>query len=432
MESKGNRENEFRLSNAGEESFYQDWWRFQYCNRHFIKLLRDDQDLLNEFDKAVLSIENAYLKWRPKAHFALGLVGEYLVDFHNFVNCLIYEHHRKVYSGTETDFVYGQLSRKYNFPFEKLDESERASLKVLHHWTHYYGFQIIPLSLEPDPSLLWEAFVYMNPKDFFSEGRLHMYLFPKKGDWPKGIKISTAKNKQTFETGWDLAVFFHEKDAMNKLESEIEEKWHKAGRQTIGAEKGYSVALFIDRSISDRNKVVAFLKDQVFWFKQGKTGAFMFLNEGFSPPKKNSRKSENKAFREDKKLTDVVSNSYGLNNERRPLQRNNFRRAIALFHWDLLHQLGREKDKREPLMAQTLNALRDLSIASLNHYSGNYKKKLLKGEKAPEQEQGDLAPANNTVITEMQKDYRLTRFCIEQADYRTAQQYIDFVDEEKE
>lgn len=262
-----------------------------------------------------------------------------------------------------------------------------------------------------------EAFLSNSPREFFEGVRLNIYPHPKKNDWPLGIQVATMYDERQISEGWDFVIFYHEEDAFYKIKRAVGSKWDEIGQQRIGKENGFFVALYVDRKQCSYNKAITFLEKQVKWTERSKSGRFIIWNESLPEPKVPSVRLRKKNHREDKQLRENIRYSEGLNDKSWPIEKSNFRRAIALFHWDFMNSPGKENRKIRPLLINTLYMLRDTNIFALNHYHSRYKKQLLKGEIPPENEPGTKPEVNEMVINEMRDDFYLTEFCVEHADF---------------
>ncbi|WP_404399909.1 hypothetical protein LG288_09265 [Idiomarina seosinensis] len=415
MESTDNSSTDSELAEIFRARFYRNWWQFQYANRYFLMKLSDDRALEDQVGHAEAELEQVFIKLHPE----LAHVNDFQSYFYKFANCLVYEYHISTQPDGFLDVLYHLDLLMFDFPLRKLESSEITSVKILHEWTYRLGFLSPLLLAEPEPLFLWEVFVEENPDIFFNNRSVELYEYPKKDDWPQGLKVSTIFDEFDVSGGWDLAIFYHKGDVLSKLSSQVKKYWNDPGLTVVGEETGAYIKLYVDRSVCSHHMAKRKLEELIEWCTEFESGRIVFLNDD---SQKSSEEERKRAERRKRKMIRAIESSEGLKKTRWSVEQSNLRRAVGLYHWDCMSSTGKELGGKSRFADETIEDLRAVNIRSLNYYRTNYKRQAVEVGHSAFPELGDSASVHQTVNKEMRNDYFLTDYCIRNADFFTSEE----------
>ena len=113
---------------------------------------------------------------------------------------------------------------------------------------------------------------------------------------------------------------------------------------------------------------------------------------------------------------DQLRISEGMLSKRWEPNKNNIRRAIGLYLWDLINNPRSGIVNRKKAIYECIDFLNAEHPKALELYFRNFN-----SFTSPDQKQrfGELDTHFQTVVREMEADYDLTEYCIEKADYYT-------------
>lgn len=442
------------LKEIERERFYRNWWRFQYVHRYFVAEVLRDKDVKKDVEKTLRRLPELYRELSVGRGTLNRQDSGYMNTLFQFANCLVYDFHKQFYADGFQDPFYETLLENYQNPLKRIKSHEDLEMiQFLHDWTVEFGFLIVPLLGRPDTSASWEAFITGSPKKVFGRIAPCLYTYPKFEEVIRGIKVSTSFNQFERPKDCDLAIYWQtQKKTVRENQDEIKKQlalikkdlkscWNCEGIQTVGKQNGYEVALYVHRKKCSVNHVMEKLEGQIQWQETFPLPYCIWSPD--SPGQIDSKAKSNLELLRAIKLTE------GLTKKKMDLESDNVRRAVGLYLWDSFNMKCVDK-KRHRFILETIKFLHGNHKSKLSIYYKNYNKKYKKPTKpAPPKKElsknatdkeikqknererefysgetvykarllGDEDLAKADVKKDMDDDYKLTEFCIEQADY---------------
>jgi hypothetical protein len=438
------------------EKLYRNFWRFHYVHRHFSALVEKDGVLKSNVEKSLRALPALYAELAVEGQRLERDDPYYMTKLFEFTNCLVYEFHKRDYADGFEDPYYEELVNLHQNPFRKLKfVDDREMVQFFHSWTVEFGFLIVPLFFKPDTTCC-EAFINNSSEDVIGHSLPLIYTYPKFEETLKGVKISTNSNRFQRPEGFDLAVYWQREYGNKGKEIELSKQlkvikdqlkncWKRGGVQEVGEKEGYEVALYVQRKKCSKNHVLERLEGQVKWTKQYPSRYWAW----FPDPIVADEATTKRLTKDKESLMRSIQLSEDLTKKKLSLASDNFRRAVGLYLWDSLNIEGVDKT-RHAFILDTLDYLHNNHVNKLTHYYKNYNTLYNKPTKpaAPKEEpddklsdkqikeknekekttysgpivykerlMGDEEQAKIDVKRDMEDDYQLTEFCIEQAEY---------------
>lgn len=396
-----------KLKSLNQERSYRELWRHSYIRRYIYQTLYNKgrlEEVISETLTWSDAMVNKYYSG-PEDPNDLGLVL-------GFINSLVYGYHRKTCSDGFIDLRYEDQLAKYDNPIDRLTQIELNSLKTLHDLTHRFGYLILELYAEPDSSVLWDEFIKLPPEPVFGCSIPPFYPYPTKNNSLKGIQISSPPYESNIQINWDMAIFYNDKDRLSHIQDKLSKFWELEGEQTIGDSSQYQVALYINREYCKKTYVLKALKLQVSLLDLRRTGLLALQPDDLEDLASVKPHTDPKKILPN--VIDAFRLSEGLTEKHWKVDKNNIRRTIGIYLWDEINTPNTSNISRKSLIKATIERLRECNPAVLEHYHSNYNIPI-----SPESSTviGDQAEVQNSLVREMEADYDLTNFCIENADY---------------
>lgn len=399
---------------------FREFWRYSYTQRHVIHDLFQQsalEDVVEHAFDLAFHLQERYglsFRWSPPKNEDSKII--LLLEF---MNCLIYSYHKKNCQPEFRDGIYEQLLHKHKDPLKMLKKSEVEEVKKLHNLSIKYGYLIYELYQDPNPDLAWDAFIDQSSDETFGNAMPPWFPYCSESDQIQGIEIVLDPNK-TPKITWDLVIYYSHHNTFAHIKRQIFDKWDSQEEKTIGDNSNYDIALFVNRSDCKKNLVVNTLEMQISHSKLNTLGGFVaFPGNGDNPVLANGDSTTEQIKNLLPDIIDGFRISEGSLEKSWSLEKNNIRRAIGLYHWDKVHTPGSSNSEVKEIIRQTIQHLHSDKISILDQYHSNYSKLL-----------GDLQFVNfddkdevvETVIREMERDFKLTNDCIKQAAYLTPSQ----------
>jgi len=409
LKSKAN-ETKQELASLQKEVIYRDWWHFQYTNRYFKQLLLVDEGMDENVDQSFRWITETFDKFKGARMYPVEQDIAYLRDLFEFTNCLVYGYHKRTHSDGYLDIRYEVLLYEYGYPLAKIPPEDIEFVEYLHQLTLEFGYLVLPLDAQPDYTVSWELFI--DKVDDFDPTKnfLQTYLYPKKGEHPKGIQISTKYHPRGIEDGWDRVIYCSLDDTDSHLKEMVFELWEPNGRREVGNSIDYDIVLFIEGDKCTPSAVLKALKLQVRWtlINQLRRSVKIFDEKGGG--KFADVRPHKKLKRLGKELIEIIRFSEGLTEKQKDVETDNVRRAIGLYLWDQLYWSDKQFKSKASLVKDTVRSLEKKSkFFVLEHYRSGYEKDL--------QDVSEAIKAFNTVVREMLKDLDVTDYCVRHGDF---------------
>lgn len=404
VESKGKK---MELPDLNNASRYRNWWLFQYSNRHFKNSLLRSDELANRVDETFRWLTKVY-EWLTSESLLSDDAS--LSELVKFSSALVYEYHNKTESNKFKDGYHEDLLMERNYPLAYIPPKDTVYVKHLHEITLDYGFLAILLDIRVDHTASWDMFINRLPLQERIENFVQTYSYPKRGDFPKGLQISIEGSEYKPNDDWDLAIYYHHKDTFSHLVKEISSAWGLEGKQVVGCHQGHYIALYVDRSQCKRRYVLDALSTQV---------RFSLVYDATNDAMSTDARTHEVGLKAlgDKRLKNLASImvdglkwSEGLREKRKDLDKDNIRRAVGLYLWDILNSSSEEFESKNSLIKDTIEKLEESAPFALDSYRSGYSSA------------GGRREPYDTVIREMRKDIALTDHCIKHADFFTSNQ----------
>lgn len=225
------------------------------------------------------------------------------------------------------------------------------------------------------------------------------FTFIQKEMSPTGIQIEVPPYEASIRNTWDLAVYFNNKETMSAIKTSLTDVWSREGQQSVGNDKEYQIALYVDRKLCTKNHAASALELQVDRLK------LYNLNpeDGLVP---NPEASYIDQIRLEEAM---LSKSWDSN-------KDNVRRAVGLYLWDQINRPLSATISRKVAIKDCIDLLEKSNPDALECYYRTYNTPKSSDNT---QKLGDLEVHFRTVVREMEADYDLTEFCIEAADYHS-------------
>lgn len=388
-------------------SLHKDWWVYQYTNRHFKTRYLKNHTEAERVDLTFRWLSQTYeLQTRRRTPADEQGVNDIL----KFTSAILYEHHKRKYSGEYIDVYLEIVTREQNFPLTSIPPSDHFHVEHLHDISARFGFVALLLDARPESDSSWDLFVNKSLNSSCLKN-IQCFCFPKIGDFPRGTQISTVHEPFEPDTTWDLAIYYQHAEPLSRMEKEIANVWKLNGRQECGDKEGYFVALYIDRTMCSRSFVINLLRTQVKW-------SLMFDISRISTTSEPEVIERAKKVEGDKRLEDfettlldAIKFSEGLYEKQKDLNKDSTRRAVALCLWDQLNLPLSSAKSEVNLIKDMISKLEKEAPIVLNSYRSGYANF-----------GGTLEPYE-TVVREMRRDIALTDYCINDASFVTSNQY---------
>jgi len=322
-----------------------------------------------------------------------------------FFNSLVYGYHRKTFSDGFIDLKYEALVIKHGNPIEKLTQDEINTVKIMHGLTIKYGYLILKLYTVPDYSTFGGAFINSPLKVLDPPSTSYYYPYPEKDNNLKSVQISIPPNEVHIKSNWDLAIFCCPGDKLYHIREQLKGVWGLEGKQLVGDRSKYRIALYIDRNHCKRTHVLNTLELQMGWLDFETAGSIAVFPHNADSPSFIEEYANPKNFLPN--AIDAFRLSEGLVEKSWAMDQNNCRRAIGIYHWDIINSTNSHSTSKQSLLKRTIKHLRTHNSEILEHFHSNYNASALR----------DTMKVQNTVIREMELDYNLTNLCIDKARY---------------
>lgn len=464
-----------------DERFYLDWWNFNYANRNlFYSLL--DKGKLHEFaDEVFLWLEEIayeYTALTPNYRVSTDSYHSQLIELSN---CLVYSYHKLANPSAPLNPRYESLLGLYDYPFEKLHPKEVETVKTLHDMTIRLGYLVVPLCLEPNSEICWNAFVEKSPTDIHLINTTPLYVYERKGSSPNDIQGAIAPELPVLDGDWNLVIYYHAGKALSHFKKQIEARWNDDGILVIGKSNGYKVAVYANRKLCSRRKVFEVLRSKValldipskgrkLWLSFGidhkvdgitssqRTVNEISVTEILERQKVNVTDYRDKAAlysitQHQKKLMEIncaAIKSLKLDDprlkQRWDLEKSNVRRAIGLYHWDQAKRRDALKESGKSFYQAVFENIVEQRESGKDESGGTYKYDKKPSRKALMRNTIDILKevqpsvlefyyrgfnrevhgnkimwgdggVRDSIVEAMEADYALTKHCIEQVGY---------------
>ena len=410
MKSKRNNDLLKDLASLEKEKIYRDWWRFQYTNRHFKQLVLVDESMNEKVDQAFRWITKTFDRFKSPRMYPVEQEIEYLGDLFAFTNCLVYAYHKQTRSDGFVDIRYEALLYEHDFPLKKIPFEDIEFVEYLHELTLEFGFLVLPLDARPDHIASWEVFVDKVPDIDPTKVLVQTYSYPKKGDHPKGIQISTTYHPREIEDGWDMVIFCQLDDAFSHLKEQITALWGQDGKLEVGELRFHDIALFVERDKCTPTSVLKVLRLQMMWTLINQMNRSLTIVDETGEGSFTDVRPYKKLRKLDSDVIEAIRVSEGLIEKRKEVGKDNIRRTIGLYLWDMLNESSAAYESKDSLIKETFQMLEEEAPFVLDSYRTGYKN--LRGKQE----------VYETVVREMRKDIALTDYGVEHADFFTANQ----------
>jgi len=395
-----------RMDEIDKEVAYMELWRFSYASRHVQQSLWEEKRLDEEIERTLKWSSDITEKYCPETK----MQKDYSHTL-TFLNCLIYGYHRQEINDGYIDLRYESLLWEYDNPIEKVTPEEVIIVKNLHDLSYKFGYLILELYAKPDHTVFWDWFV-RKPRQKPTSIPPY-YRFPEKGNCPQGVQIALSKYDTNINENWDLIIYYSEGDKISHIKKDLDNRWNEKVNVLIGKKPNHDIAFYIDRETCKKTHALDVLEFQIgLWrfelsgrsavFRDGTNNAPKFTNNHEEP--KNFMANTVDAFRISEKLTE----------KRWKSNKNNVRRSIGIYHWDKIHSPEPTAAYIKPLIRDTISRLHRNNPSVLNEYHTNYTKLMTREPVINFKAKDEFI---ETIIREMERDYKLTDHCIKNADY---------------
>lgn len=410
------RESAEELEQLQNESKYRELWMYSYTNRH-VRMNSYFQIPLDETEAALDQAEEMLKKYNTDIVAPEnGNHSTFIRQFNEFLFSLIYAHHRKNYNDGFIDIRFQDQFQYYDKLLNKLTNHEARTIKHLHKLSHQFGYLVSELLLPQDSKHLKNCFIEEFPQDPHKLSPPPIYSFPKKSDHPKGIQIILSPYQAKILKNWDLVIFYRKGDTIFDIQNKLNSSWDLKGKQIIGVNNLYEIALYIERKECTKKRVISALNTQIFWRGIEKNGRMVSLptNGDISDLEQHLPKESSQLKNNIRAMVGTLSFSEKLEEKRWPYNKNNTRRAIGLYLWDEVNTLNSGVESVKSLVQETIEQIRSDKPEILSLYNGKFNKPV---PSEPHLIFGDKPDHYNTVVREMEADYAMTDYCIKIADY---------------
>jgi len=335
---------------------------------------------------------------------------------HEFCFGIAYALHRKIGRDGFIDPRFeSQLDRFLNF-FDSLTSKEMRFVAELHELTHRYGFPITELWMPLADTLeLSELFTEQSPKTEESKFLFPSLVFPKKGNHPKGVQISTTYSRPEIDENWDLAIFVKKNDKVSHIKKIVEQVWKREGKQNVGDAKSHVIALYVDRKTCSISHALSILRLQVDQLSDYTNGFIFTPTIAFGEYDFQTKKEMHKKL---SSSVDRLKLSEGSLSKRREINKSNVRRSIGLYLWDRYY-IVEDSDSpisKKSLIVKVIDELKSKSSKVFDFYPGNFNGDI---DGPGTGKFGGKAESHEKVIREMELDLNLTECCVKNFEYLT-------------
>lgn len=280
------------MNDLQNQTEHRTLFHFCYTQRHVKKLIQQDQDKRAATEGILewsLEIFKKYNPVTPRLGFSNLTI--------EFINCLVYGFHKKTQKDGFQDLVYEALLTKYDNPIEKIHPDEIESIKALHDLTLLYGYLIIKVLIPPKHNLIWDTFIKSPSKEALIPAQ-SLYPYPKNGESMGGVQISIRPFTSEINNNWDLVIYYHDEHKISHIKDKLNTLWEKKGKQEIGDNSNYDIALYIDRNAcSSISKALEVLRLQISWLHTERFGGFsLFSFDLISPDLSDKNKKSLKSL----------------------------------------------------------------------------------------------------------------------------------------
>lgn len=394
-----------KLASIERERVYRDWWRFQYTNRYFKKRLQTDPVMGENADKAFRWLTVTFNKFKLlRTYPAQNKAIDYPTALFEFTNCLVYSYHKRTQADGFLDIRYELLLCEYGHPLDTVPSEDFDFVEYLHRLTVGLGFLSILLDLQPDYTVSWEIFI--DGKDEFdpTNSLVQTYSYPKTGDNPKGIQVSTSDNPREVNNEWDRVIYCSLDDTDTYLKEQLAELWKDGGKHKAGDSENYDIALFIQSEKCTPNSVFEFLKLQVKWTLISHMNRLIRVVGEKSKTQVTDVRPHKKLKNLESDLLAAIKLSEGLVEKRKDIEKDNVRRAVGLYLWDEFYWSNKKLKSKESLIIEVVRQLEKNNLACLEHYRQGYRRDMNDLDKG--------SRAFKTVVREMLVDLEVADYCI--------------------
>lgn len=403
------------MDRLDEARRFIEFWRYSYIQRHVI------QDLFRQGTLEDVAEHAFGLAFHLQAKYGLSFRGSPPQHEHfeitrllEFMNCLIYSHHKGSHHKDYKDAAYEQLLQKHKDPLKMLKKAELKEIEKLHSLSIKYGYLIYELYQEPNPDLIWDAFIEQSPEAVFGNTMPPLYPYCSDSDQIKGIEIIIDLGRVP-KKHWDLAIYYNHNDTFSHIKRQIVDRWDSQEVEIIGDNSNYDIALFVDRSACKKHFVLNTLEMQISHLKLHELGGFVVFPNSTDDSVLANGESATAQIKN--LLPDSIDGyriSENLSGKSWEPKQNNIRRAIGLYHWDKVHTPSMRNSEAKAIIKQTIQRLHRQKVNILNQYHSKYSKLMKDLSSLDFDDRNDVV---ETVIREMERDIKLTNDCIEQAAY---------------
>jgi hypothetical protein len=393
------------IDEIDKEVMYRELWKFSYASRHIQQSLWKEKRLDEEIEKTLKWSTDITEKYCPEA----TTKEDYNLIILEFLNCLIYGYHRREINDGYMDLQYEMLLLKYDNPIEKINVEELNVVANLHTLSHKFGYSILELYYAPDHTLFRDMFVFSNDqKPSFTPP---LFKFPEKDNCPKGIQIACPDYDNSIKESWDLVIYYSEGDTINQIKRSLDRLWYDKDKPSIGKKSNHDIALYIDTKSCNKTHVITVLELQIGLKKFEKSGRIAIFKDGYNnPPMFLNNHTEPNRFMAN--TVDAFRLSEKLTEKHWDPDQNNVRRSIGIYLWDQKNSPEPTAPYLKPMVRDTITSIHQINPSALNHYRSGYTE-LMKRKSSIDFNDEFI----RSIIREMERDYKLTDYCIQNADY---------------
>lgn len=403
------------------EQRHRHLWVFLYASRHAQPYLHRSNSL-KHFDlvERNLLIDNTFdllEKFVIEEHDLRTFDTDRLrAALHEFCFGIAYALHRKIGRDGFFDPRFESQLNRYLVFFDSLTAKEMRVVAKLHELTHRYGFPITELWMPLADTLeLAGLFTEQYSKTEERKFPFPSLVFPKKGNHPKAVQISTTYSSPEIDEIWDLAIFVTKNDKVSHIKKIVEQVWNREGKQNVGDSKSHVIALYVDRKTCSISHALSVLRLQVDQLSDYTNGFIFTPTLAYGEYDFQTKKEMHKKI---SSLVDRIKLSEGSLSRRWDINKSNVRRSIGLYLWDK-NYIGEDSDSpitKKRLIVKLIDELKSKSSKIFEFYPGNFNE-YISGPGT--RKFGDTAESYEKVIREMELDLNLTECCIKNFEYLT-------------
>ncbi|WP_224798571.1 hypothetical protein [Idiomarina abyssalis] len=394
----------------------EEWWRWQYAHRNFYSLLQSNQEVASDFELVLSRLIDLFKDMQLKSSGSVYKNPLKQKLFHQFCNSLVY-----LYRGiNHQDIFFNEtcesLIAKHGYSIDELDEDELSLVERLNDWTHWLGFLPTLFYSVPDSSISWDVYINDHSDEEVDIQFLSFLAHPRVGRDDSGIKTMSFDDPSSVNFEWDMVINYNLGDPFYQIEKEVRELWEEPGKQFVGVRTLDSIRTYVDRRVC--KKASSALKKL-----------------------KSSCDESNYTYRK-ANVDSLTARSVRVNSQGWAVDKDNSRRAVGLYIWDSLNVASLEWDSRRSLIRSVIETLREEAPNKLKLYFSKFDElveddsddlsanslevkeriKESRNVKYEPTKYGDTLEVHEIVVREMEADYDLTEYCIQELDYYRAHQ----------